>query len=190
MPSLTVDRRMFIAGTSSLLVLGTSGAGAVARPDVDARFAKLLGRPVQEPHPIGDYVPARRVGTLIFLSATPAKVGSTITYPGVVGNDVDLVTAKTSARWAALTLMEYLWNELGGTLKPVRQIVSITGYVASGEGFVDQAEVMNGASAVLIDLFGADAGRPTRTSVGVRYMPRNASVAVSGIVEVAHRTMR
>ena len=184
----TVDRRMFIAAASSFLALGTQGAAAL--PDADARFAKLLGRRVQEPHPIGDYVPARRVGSLIFLSATPAKVGSTITYHGVVGKDVDLASAKNSARWAALTLMEYLWNELGGTLKPVRQIVSVIGYVASAEGFVDQAEVMNGASAVFIELFGADAGRPTRTSVGVRHMPRNASVAISGVVEVSDAPAR
>lgn len=184
----TVDRRMFIAGASSILVLGTPGAASPA--DVDARFARLLDRPVQKPHPIGDYVPARRVGSLIFLSATPAKIGSKITYPGVVGKEIDLATAKTSARWAALTLMEYLWNELGGTLKPVRQVVSLTGYVASAEGFVDQAEVMNGASAVLIELFGADAGRPTRTSIGVRHMPRNASVAVSGIIEVVDHSTR
>jgi hypothetical protein len=82
-------------------------------------------------------VPARRVGTLIFLSATPAKIGSKISYPGVVGKDLDLVAARTSARWAALTLMEDLWNELGGTLKPVRQFVSLTGYVASAEGFIE-----------------------------------------------------
>ena len=184
----TINRRVFLAGASSVLAISTRGAAAPI--DVDARFARLLGRPVQKPQPIGDYVPARRVGSLIFLSATPAKIGSSISYPGVVGAEVDLASAKTSARWAALTLLEYLWNELGGTLKPVRQVVSLSGYVASAEGFVDQAEVMNGASAVLIELFGADAGRPTRTSVGVRHMPRNASVAVSGIVEVAPDTDR
>ena len=180
---MIVDRRTFIEGAASTFaLLGT--AVAAAPPDVDAAFVSVLGRPVQKPQPIGDYVPARRVGNLVFLSATPAKLGSKITYPGVVGTDLDLAMAKTSARWAALTLLEYLWNELGGTLKPVRQIVSVVGYVASAEGFVDQAEVMNGASTVLIELFGAEAGRPTRTSVGVRHMPRNASVALSGIVEV------
>ena len=180
---MIIDRRRFIGASASIFVL-FSAAVTAAEADIDAAFVSILRRPVQKPQPIGDYVPARRVGNLIFLSATPAKIGSKITYPGVVGSDVDLATARTSARWAALTLLEYLWNELGGTLKPVQQVVSITGYVASAEGFIDQAEVMNGASAILIELFGPDAGRPTRTSIGVRHMPRNASVALSGIVEV------
>ena len=181
---MTITRRTILAGAAAMAALSSSQeVEATAGPDADASFLRLLGRPVQKPLPIGDYVPARRVGSLIFLSGTPAKIGSKISYPGVVGTDLDVAQAALSARWAALTLVEYLWNELGGTLRPVRQFVSLTGYVASADGFTEQAEVMNGASAVLIELFGADAGRPTRTSVGVRHMPRNASVAVSGIVE-------
>lgn len=151
----------------------------------DARFLALLGRPVQRPEPLGDYVPARRVGNVVYVSTTPGKLGSSPTYPGVVGLDLDVPTAKTSARSAALTLLEYLWHELGGTLAPVRQFVSLTGYVASADGFHDQAEVMNGASAVLIEVFGAEIGKPSRSAIGVRHMPRNASVAVGGIVEIA-----
>jgi enamine deaminase RidA (YjgF/YER057c/UK114 family) len=151
----------------------------------DRRFLALLGRPVQQPQPLGDYVPARRVGNVVYVSTTPAKVGNTPTYPGVVGRDLDVAAAQTSARWAALTLLEYLWHELGGTLAPVRQFVSLTGYVASADGFYDQADVVNGASAVLIEVFGAEIGKPSRSAVGVRHMPRNASVAVGGIVEIA-----
>ena len=151
----------------------------------DARFLSLLGRPVQQPQPLGDYVPARRVGNVVYVSTTPAKLGNAPTFPGVVGRDLDVAAAKTSARWAALTLLEYLWHELGGTLAPVRQFVSLTGYVASADGFHDQAEVMNGASAVLMEVFGGETGKPTRSAIGVRHMPRNASVAVGGIVEIA-----
>jgi enamine deaminase RidA (YjgF/YER057c/UK114 family) len=150
----------------------------------DARFLSLLGRPVQQPQPLGDYVPARRVGSVVYVSTTPAKTGSSVTFPGVVGRDLDVAAATTSARWAALTLLEYLWNELGGTFAPVRQFVSLTGYVASAEGFHGQADVLNGASAVLIEVFGSEIGKPTRSAIGVRHMPRNASVAVGGIVEI------
>jgi enamine deaminase RidA (YjgF/YER057c/UK114 family) len=160
-------------------------ASTLAQTAVDRRFLAALGRPVQQPQPLGDYVPARRVGNVVYISTTPAKLGNAPTYPGVVGRDLDVAGAKTSARWAALTLLEYLWNELGCTLAPVRQFVSLTGYVASAEGFHDQADVMNGASAVLIEVFGAEIGKPTRSAIGVRHMPRNASVAVGGIVEIA-----
>jgi enamine deaminase RidA (YjgF/YER057c/UK114 family) len=182
---MTVTRRDILAGmTVAAVSFPRRGLAADKPADADARLLGLLGRPVQRPQPIGDYLPARRVGGLVFLSTTPAKIGSTITFPGVLGRDLDVRQGMVSARWAALTLIEYLWNELGGTLKPVRQFVNLTGYVSSADGFVEQAEVMNGASAVLIELFGAEAGRPTRSSIGVRHMPRNASVAVSGIVEI------
>ena len=139
---------------------------------------------MQQPQPLGDYVPARRVGNVVYVSTTPAKTGSSVTFPGVVGRDLDAAAATTSARWAALTLLEYLWNELGGTFAPVRQFVSLTGYVASADGFYGQADVLNGASAVLIEVFGSEIGKPTRSAIGVRHMPRNASVAVGGIVEI------
>ncbi|MFO1363993.1 MAG: RidA family protein [Burkholderiales bacterium] len=155
-----------------------------ARGAPDHRFLTLLGRAVQRPEPLGDYVPARRVGNVVYLSTTPAKTGREVTYPGVVGRDLDVAAASVSARWAALTLLEYLWHELGGTFAPVRQFVSLTGYVASAEGFRDQADVLNGASAVLIEVFGAEIGKPTRSAIGVRHMPRNASVAVGGLVEI------
>ncbi|HTO48902.1 MAG TPA: RidA family protein [Burkholderiales bacterium] len=151
----------------------------------DGRFLALLGRAVQQPQPLGDYVPARRVGNLVYLSTTPAKTGRAVTFPGVVGRDLDVAAATVSARWAALTLLEYLWNELDGTFARVRQFVSLTGYVASADGFYDQADVLNGASAVLIEVFGAEIGKPSRSAIGVRHMPRNASVAVGGLVEIA-----
>jgi enamine deaminase RidA (YjgF/YER057c/UK114 family) len=186
---MSLRRRDVLAGAVTASVLGAESAIA-AGSDVDTRFLRLLGRDVGKPQPIGDYVPARRVGSLVFLSTTPAKVGSTITFPGIVGRDLDVAQGALSARWAVLTLLEDLWTELGGTLKPVRQFVSLTGYVASAEGFTEQAEVMNGASAVLVQLFGAERARPTRSSIGVRAMPHNASVGVSAIVEVARRPGR
>jgi enamine deaminase RidA (YjgF/YER057c/UK114 family) len=160
-------------------------ATSLAQTATDRRFLALLGRPVQRPQPLGDYVPARRVGNVVYLSTTPAKIGNAPTYPGVVGRDLDVAAATVSAHWAALTLLEYLWNELDGTFAPVRQFVSLTGYVASADGFHDQADVLNGASAVLIEVFGAEIGKPSRSAIGVRHMPRNASVAVGGLVEIA-----
>ena len=175
---MTTSRREFC------LLPGLLVAAGAPTLDVDARLIEMLGRPVEAPQPIGDYVPARRVAGLVFLSTTPAKRGARIMFPGVVGRDLDLAAGIIAAQWAALTLLEYLFIELGGTLSAVKQFVSLTGYVSSEEGFHQQAEVMNGATRVLTGIFGAERGRPTRSSIGVRHMPRNASVAVSGIVEI------
>jgi enamine deaminase RidA (YjgF/YER057c/UK114 family) len=171
-----------------VLALGTRASAAPI--DFDARFTEVLGRPVQKPQPIGDYVPARRVGSLIFLSATPAKIGSAISYPGVVGKDLDLATGRTSARWAALTLLEYLWNELERNSEARSSSRQSHRLCRLSRRFCGSGRSNERASGVLIEVFGADVGRPTRTSVGVRHMPRNASVAVSGIVEIAEAAVR
>lgn len=177
-------RRALILGAASLPVAAHAQGAPMPRPSTSQLFIDRLGRAPERPRPIGKYVPARRVTPLVFLSATPAKYGSTILHPGVLGRDLDVEAGHLSARAAMLTLLEYLWFDLDGSLSPIEQIVSLTGYVASAPGFFRQAEVMDGASDVLVEIFGPDA-LPTRTSIGVVHMPRNASVAVSAVVEIS-----
>ncbi|MDO9488874.1 MAG: RidA family protein, partial [Sphingomonadaceae bacterium] len=71
------------------------------------------------------------------------------------------------------------------TLAPVTQILNMIGYVASADGFHDQAGVMNGATAVLIEVLGPDIGRSTRSAIGVKAMSRGAAVSIAATVEVA-----
>jgi hypothetical protein len=123
---------MMIGCLAAFGLLANSARGEVV--DADSRLLQILGRPVQKPATFGEYVPVRRSGNLVFLSTTPAKTGKAATYPRIVGRDLDLAQAKIAARGAALTLLEGLWFELGGTLKPVRQWIALTGYVASADG--------------------------------------------------------
>lgn len=150
----------------------------------DAQFRRILGRDVKPPEPIGLYRPVRRSGGMLYISTTVARREGTPLYMGLVGRDLTLSDAQEAARMTALAVLEAAYAELGGSLTPVRQLINMTGYVASAEGFVDQAQVMDGASALMIDVLGEDAGTASRSAIGVRGLSRNAAVAIAAILEL------
>jgi enamine deaminase RidA (YjgF/YER057c/UK114 family) len=182
-----------MAGTLSRRTLLAAGAAAAlapraavaAAPEVDQRFLKALGRAPRPAQPIGDYVPVRRSGRILYLSTTTARTDGQPDFRGKVGGELTLAQGQQAARAAALSLLENVYNELGGTLAPVTQILNMIGYVASADGFYDQAGVMNGATAVLVEVLGRDIGLSSRSAIGVKAMSRDAAVSISATVEVA-----
>lgn len=183
---ITLSRRMLGLVGLGVTAAAASTAGAEPSPfSRDGQFLRILGRDPEPPKPIGLYAPARRSGDLLFLSTTVARTDGVPNCRGLVGRDVDLETAQRAAREAALALLEAIHAELGGSLAAVRQILNMKGYVASADDFFDQAEVMDGASAVMIDVLGAEAGRSSRSAIGVKGLSRNATVAISAVVELA-----
>ncbi len=134
------------------------------------------------PHPAGSYVPAARVGPLLFTAGQlPFKDGR-LRYTGKVGADVSVEDAKEAARLCALNALAAVKTE-AGTLENVRRIVKVAGYVASAADFNGQPEVMNGASELLGELFG-EKGLHARTAVGVAELPLGAPVEVELIIEL------
>jgi enamine deaminase RidA (YjgF/YER057c/UK114 family) len=130
----------------------------------------------------GQYAGAVRSGNLVFVSgAGPAGPGGFIT--GKVGADVDIPSAQEAAKLCALGCLSALQEELGD-LDGVRRIVKLTGFVNSAPGFDRQHVVMDGASALLVSLFG-DSGVHARSSVGMAELPFNIAVEVEMIVEAA-----
>jgi enamine deaminase RidA (YjgF/YER057c/UK114 family) len=189
-PGSKISRRRALLqflGIGALLPSLSRGASTATFSDptagADERFLKLLGRPVAKPQPVGDYVPACRVGNLLYLSTTYARVAGKPVHTGLVGGDATIDAGKLAARDAAFAVLETLVSELG-SLASVKRIVTVTGYVASADGFYQQPVVMNGASAVMIEVFGEAAGRSTRSAVGVKALSGNTSVAISAIVEL------
>jgi enamine deaminase RidA (YjgF/YER057c/UK114 family) len=164
-------------GATTALPEPTATSGA------DERFLKLLGRPPATPHPVGDYIPACRVGNLLYLSTTYARVAGKPVHLGLVGGEATLEAGQLAARGAAFAVLETIIAEVG-SLAAVKRIVTVTGYVASADGFYQQPVVMNGASAVMIEVFGEAAGRSTRSAIGVKTLSGNTSVAISAIVEL------
>lgn len=135
------------------------------------------------PRPAGSYVPATRIGALLFTAGQlPFKDGRLL-YTGKVGQDVTVEEAKEAARLCALNALAAVKAE-AGSLENVRRVAKVTGYVASAAGFEDQPEVMNGASELVGSIFG-EKGLHARTAVGVAELPLGAPVEVEIVLELA-----
>ena len=132
--------------------------------------------------PVANYVSAVRAGNLVFLSGHgPVREdGSMIT--GKVGADLTLEEGYEAARRVALVLLASLKAEMGD-LDKVIQVVKLLGMVNCRSDFVDQPKVINGASDLLVEVFG-DKGRHARSAVGMNALPMNISVEIEMIVEV------
>lgn len=145
---------------------------------IDAVELELPSPPV----PVANYVPVRQVGNLVFTSGqTPTRDG-VLTISGKLGREVSVDEGQEASATAVLNCLSALRQHLG-SLDRIVSVVSLTGYVASAEGFADQPAVINGASLVLEKAFG-DKGRHARAAVGVAELPGQAPVEISLIVEV------
>ena len=132
--------------------------------------------------PAGQYQPAVVVGNLLFASGQTPTSGGRQTIQGRVGDDVSLTTARDGARLAMLNVLSGV-SVVAGSLDRVRRVVRVTGYVRSAPGFSEQPAVVDGASELLLQIWG-EAGRHARTSIGVAELPGGAPVEVELIVEL------
>jgi enamine deaminase RidA (YjgF/YER057c/UK114 family) len=130
----------------------------------------------------GNYVGLLRDGDTVYVSGQVPRVGSTVLVTGRVGEKVDLERARFAAKVCAMRALSLLQRELG-TLDKVRQILKVTVYTQSAAQFTQQSEVADAASALLQSVLG-EAGRHTRTSVGVYQLPKNASVELDLVASV------
>lgn len=140
-----------------------------------------LSLPPSQP-PRHEYVAIRRVADVVYVSGQTPKVDGEIAYSGRLGEAIDLPTGQEAARIAALHCLSVLEDQFG--LERVAQLVKLNGYVASGQAFVEQPQVINGASKLFVDILG-EAGRHARTAVGVPWLPGNASVELELIAQVS-----
>ncbi len=136
------------------------------------------------PKPAGSYVPAIRVGNLVYLSGQIPFVDGEIKFQGKLGKDVGLEQGYQAARVCGLNALSALKEEIGN-LEKVRRIVRLSGYVNSTDDFIDQSRVVNGASEVMSEVFG-ELGLHTRIAIGASSLPLNAAVEIDLIVEVSN----
>ena len=133
--------------------------------------------------PLAAYVPAVRVGDLVHTSGQLPSVEGKLTAIGKVGDAVSPETAAECAGLAALNALAAVADEVG-SLDTIRRVVRVVVYVASAPDFTGQAQVANGASQLLGDVFGG-AGKHARSAVGVAVLPLDSPVEVELVVEVA-----
>jgi enamine deaminase RidA (YjgF/YER057c/UK114 family) len=132
--------------------------------------------------PVAAYVPAVRTGAFVYVSGQLPVVDGKLPAVGKVGAEVSAADATGLARTCALNAVAAAAAAAGG-LDAIRRIVKVTGFVASAPGFNGQPQVINGASELLIEVFGED-GRHARSAVGVAELPLSAPVEVELIAEV------
>jgi enamine deaminase RidA (YjgF/YER057c/UK114 family) len=130
--------------------------------------------------PVANYVPAVRVGNLLFLSGA----GPGPNDPrGKVGKDLTLDQGYQAARATGLNLLATTRAALG-SLDKVKRIVKVLGMVNSAPGFTDQPKVINGFSDLMVEVFGEGIGKHARSAVGMSELPFNIPVEIEMIIEI------
>ncbi len=142
-----------------------------------------MGLELPPPFSAGSYASAVATGDLVFVSGSGPQLPGGGFVTGKVGADVDVDQAKEAARLCALASLTALQGEIGD-LERVARIVKLLGFVNGAPGFNQQPAVIDGASELLISLFG-DRGRHARSAVGVAELPFNIAVEVEMVVQVA-----
>ena len=137
------------------------------------------------PQPLANYVPLVRTGNLLFVSGHGPGVvedGKLSFIQGKLGKDLDVDQGYDAARQVMLNILQSLKQELGD-LDKVQRVVKLLGFVNCTPDFPDQPKVINGASDLLVELFG-ERGRHARSAVGMQQLPFGIAVEIEMIVEV------
>jgi enamine deaminase RidA (YjgF/YER057c/UK114 family) len=134
------------------------------------------------PKPLGSYVSCVQTGNLLFMSGVLPLRDGKLVRTGRVGEDISLDDANKDARQIVINAISALKAHLGD-LDKICRCVKVNGFVASGADFYDQPKVLNGASDLLVEIFG-EKGKHARSAVGVYALPLNAPVEVDFIFEV------
>jgi len=135
------------------------------------------------PQPLATYVPAIQAGGFLFLSGVLPMRDGQLAFSGKLGRDLTAEQGMEAARLALLNALAIAKQELG-TLDRITRVVKVVGYVASAEGFVQHPQVLNGASDLLVEIFG-EAGRHVRVAVGAAELPRGAPVEIEIVLAIS-----
>jgi enamine deaminase RidA (YjgF/YER057c/UK114 family) len=135
------------------------------------------------PAPAATYVPFVRAGNLLFISGQIATVNGKPTVGGPVGSVATTEQGHEAARDTALCVIAQIAAAIGDDLSRVKRIVKLVVFVAAAPGVTDHPQVANGASDLLVAVFG-EKGRHARSAVGVSSLPRGAAVEIEAVVEL------
>jgi enamine deaminase RidA (YjgF/YER057c/UK114 family) len=144
---------------------------------------KELGLQLPEPpKPLAAYIPAKQTGNLVFTAGQLPMVNGEIILKGLLGQDVEIEPAYNAAKICTLNALSAIKGVIGD-LDKIKQVVRVVGYVASVPTFTQQPAVVNGASELLLEVFG-DKGKHARSAVGMAVLPLNAAVEIELTVEI------
>lgn len=151
--------------------------------DAETRL-KELGVALPTPAaPVANYVPFVRTGASLYISGQ-VSLGPDGLVKGRLGEDMDVAAGQAAARLCAVNLIAQVKAALGGDLSRLKRVVKLGGFVNAAGDFTDIPQVINGASDLMVAVFG-DAGRHARSAVACPTLPLGAAVEVDGVFEVS-----
>ena len=150
---------------------------------IDQRLKELNIQLDDASVPAGSYVPYVITNNLVFISGQLPFINGQLTIKGKVGDNVSLDDAVKMSEACAKALLSQLKAACNGNLDKVNKVVKLGGFVSSAPNFTDQPKVINGASDLIVNIFG-DKGKHSRFAVGVAALPLNVPVEIDGIFEI------
>ena len=150
---------------------------------IDQRLAELKLELPNPASPMANYIPAVRSGNLLFLSGQICQWNGERRFTGKLGAEISLEQGREAAQLCGLNLLAQAKRALDGDLDRVVRVVRLGGFVNAVPDFADQPQVVNGASDLMVAVFG-DSGRHARTAVGVGSLPGGAAVEIDAVLEV------
>lgn len=151
--------------------------------DIEARLAELGIVLPEAPAPAANYVPHVVAGNMVYVSGQISK-GPHGLITGKLGAGLSAAEGQEAARACALALIAQLRAALGGDLSRLVQVVKLTGFVNAAADFTDHPQVVNGASDLMVQVFG-DRGRHARAAIGCASLPLGVAVEVEGVFRIA-----
>jgi enamine deaminase RidA (YjgF/YER057c/UK114 family) len=151
---------------------------------IEEKLSSIGIRLSSPPQPIGSYVPVVQSGNLIFVSGQIPLVKGTLpeNYKGKVQSNVSIIDAVQASRQCTINGLEQI-NKFLGNLERVSKIIRITGFVNCDPSFKDHPKVINGASDLLLEIFG-EKGKHTRVAIGANSLPLDSAVEIDILCEV------
>lgn len=134
--------------------------------------------------PVANYVSAVRVGSLLYVSGQISQQDDEPAFIGRLGAEISIEEGRQAAESAALGIIAQVAAATDGTLSAVARVVRLGVFVASSPDFTQHPQVANGASDLMVAVFG-DGGRHVRTTVGVASLPQGVAVEIDAIIELA-----
>lgn len=151
---------------------------------IERRLQELGIELPQAAAPLAAYVPFTQSGNTLYVSGQITVWNGEKRFIGKVGPDFSIDEARQAARLCALNLLGQARAACGGDLDRIARVLKLGGFVNAGPDFHDHPAVINGASELMLEVFG-DAGRHARFAVGATSLPFNVAVEVEGVFELA-----
>lgn len=150
---------------------------------IEARLTELGVELPTATAPLANYVPFAVAGSLVFIAGQISMWNGERRHVGKLGAGIAIEDGRDAARLCALNILTHLRSACGGDLDRVRRCVQLRGFVNCTPEFTDMPQIVNGASDLMVEIFG-DAGRHARAAVGVNSLPGGVAVEVEAVFEI------